>query len=136
MVSGLLVTQKGLHKMATKSLRTEPTAAELTALYESHIANVGSVEIPKLFVTQCQVYPLKEAVGKTKGLARVVLNEGFQLCSLRIIDGVHGLFVSYPNDLSYKGEDYRSIFYPLTKAVWEHVEHVVLAKYRQATEQA
>ena len=122
--------------MATKSLRTEPTAAELTALYEAHLANFGSVEIPKLFVTHCQVYPLKEAMGKTRGIARVVLNEGFQLCNLRIIDGSNGLFVAYPNDPSYKGEDYRSIFYPLTKAVREHVEHVVLAKYRQATEQA
>ena len=122
--------------MAIKSLRTEPTSSELNALYEAHLANFGSVEIPKMFVTQCHVYPLKEAMGKTRGIARVVLNEGFQLTGLRIVDGTNGLFVAYPNDPSYKGEDYRSIFYPLSKEVREHVEHVILAKFKQATEQA
>lgn len=82
-----------------------------------------------LTITHVQVHLLKEALGKTKALARVVINEQLQLTGLRVVDGSNGLFVSYPNDPSYKGEDYRSIFYPLNKELREHVEHCVLEKY-------
>ena len=51
-----------------------------------------------LTVTHCQVFPLKETMGKTRAFARVVINEQLQLTGLRIIDGSNGLFVSYPND--------------------------------------
>lgn len=87
-----------------------------------------------LAVTQCQVYPLKEAIGKTRAFARVVLNDQLQLTGLRIMDGSMGLFVSYPNDPSYKGEDYRSVFYPITRELREHIEEVVLAEYNKALE--
>ena len=87
--------------------------------------------IQTLVATQVQVYPLKEALGKTRALARVVLNDQLHLTGLRILDGSMGLFVSYPNDPSYKAEDYRSIFYPITKELREHIETVVLAKYAE-----
>jgi stage V sporulation protein G len=86
-----------------------------------------------LTVTTVQVFPLKESLGKTKAIARAVINEQLQLTGLRVVDGAHGLFVSYPNDPSHKGEDYRSIFYPLTKELREHVEHCVLEKYQEKT---
>ena len=82
-----------------------------------------------LTVTHVQVYPVKESQGKTKAFARVVVNEQLQLTGLRVLDGSNGMFVSYPNDPSYKGEDYRSIFYPLNKEFREHVEHCVLEKF-------
>jgi stage V sporulation protein G len=88
-----------------------------------------------LKVTACQVYIVKEALGKTRALARVVLNDSFQLTGLRIIDGANGLFVSYPNDPTYKGEDYRSLFYPLTKPIRDHIELVVLEKFQEALTQ-
>ena len=85
-----------------------------------------------LKVTHSQVYPLTEPVGKTRALARVVLNDQLQLTGLRIVDGASGLFVSYPNDPSYKGDDYRSLFYPVTKALREHIEEEVLKSYQIA----
>lgn len=89
-------------------------------------------ELGTLQVTSCQVYPLKDAAGKTKALARVVLNEQLQLTGLRVIQGSVNLFVSYPNDPSYKGDDYRSLFYPITKALRDHIEAVVVEKYNEA----
>lgn len=86
-----------------------------------------------LTVTQVQVFPLKESLGKTRALARVVINDQLQLTGLRVVDGSNGLFVGYPNDPTYKGEDYRSIFYPLSKELREHVEHCVLEKYQETT---
>lgn len=82
-------------------------------------------------VTQCQVYPLREPQGKTKALARVLLNDELQLTGLRVIEGANGLFVSYPNDPNYKGEDYRSLYYPVTRALRDRIEEVILAKFGQ-----
>lgn len=87
-------------------------------------------------VTQVQVYPLAEPIGKTKALARVVLNDEIQLTGLRVIDGTNGLFVAYPNDPGYKGEDFRSIFYPITRELREHIEEVVLVKYHEMVDKA
>lgn len=83
-------------------------------------------------ITSIQVYPLKETLGKTQGFARVVIADQLQLTGLRIVDGVDGLFVAYPNDPSYKGDDYKSIFYPLTRELREAIEKAVLIKFREA----
>lgn len=85
-----------------------------------------------LQITSCQVFPIKTPLGKTCGFARAVLNEQIQLTGLRIVDGANGLFVSYPNDPSYKGEDYKSLFYPLTRELRDHIESVILSKYEEA----
>ena len=82
-----------------------------------------------LKVTSLQVYPLKEPSSKTRAFARCVLNDAMQLTGMRVVDGHNGLFVSYPNDPSYKGEDYRSLFYPVTKALREHIEAVILHEF-------
>lgn len=91
-------------------------------------------EVPAtLVVTGVQVYPIKEPLGKTRAFARVVLNDQLQLTGLRVVDGVTGLFVSYPNDPSYRGEDFRSLFFPLIKDLRNHIEEVVLKAYADAT---
>lgn len=95
------------------------------------VQDAESSNIPVLPISQIQVYVLKEAVGKTKALARVVLSEQLQLTGLRIVDGANGLFVSYPNDPSYKGDDYRSLFYPITRELRESIEEALVRKYHE-----
>lgn len=89
-----------------------------------------------LAVTQVQVFPFKEgpSLGHLKGLAQVVLNDQLVIRGLRIMDGLNGLFVSYPMDPFYKGEDFRSIVNPITRQLREHVENCVLEKYQAAVE--
>ncbi|MCK9181365.1 MAG: SpoVG family protein [Fibrobacteraceae bacterium] len=90
-------------------------------------------EFDCLVVTNVQVYPFKEgaSMGKIKALARVVLNDQLQLTGLRVVDGSNGFFVGYPNDPFYKGEEYRSIFFPITKECREHIENCILEKYQE-----
>ena len=88
-------------------------------------------EYPCLKITSSQVFPLREPTGKTVALARILLNEQLQLTGLRIVNGVNGLFVSYPNDPSYKGDDYRSIYYPVTRELREHIENTLIEKYQE-----
>ena len=87
-----------------------------------------------MVVTQVQVFPFKvgAAMGHMKGLAQVVLNDALVLRGLRICDGENGLFVMYPIDPFYKGDEFRSIVFPLTKALREHIENSVLEKYQEA----
>ena len=87
-----------------------------------------------LAVTQVQVCPFKEgpSLGHMKGLAQIVLNDQMVIRGLRVMDGVNGLFVSYPLDPFYKGEDFKSICNPITRQLREHIENCVLEKYQAA----
>jgi len=81
-----------------------------------------------LAVTQVQVYPFKK--GPSMGMATIVLNDQFQVRGLRIMNGENGLYVSYPNDPFYNGEDFRSVCLPITRQLREHIENCVLEKYQ------
>jgi len=86
----------------------------------------------KLEVTSCQIFPFLQSEGKLKAMARIVLNDQIQLTSLRVYEGVKGLFVSYPNDPAHKGDDYRQLFYPVTKELRDRIEDTILAEYNKA----
>lgn len=87
-----------------------------------------------LAITNVQVFPFKEgpSMGRMKGLATVVFNDQLMLRGLRIMDGENGLFVGYPNDPFYKGEDFRCIAQPITRQLREHIENCILEKYQAA----
>ena len=85
-----------------------------------------------LAVTQVQVFPFKEgpSMGHMVGMASVILNDQFQIRGLRIMEGENGLFVGYPMDPFYKGDDFRSVCFPMTRQLREHIENCVLEKYQ------
>ena len=85
-----------------------------------------------LAVTQVKIFPFKEgpSTGHIKGYAKITLNDQFQIRGLRIMEGENGLFVGYPNEPFYKGEDFRSVCFPMTRQLREHIENCVLEKYQ------
>lgn len=87
-----------------------------------------------LAVTYVQVFPFKEgpSLGHMKGLATIILNDQIQIRGLRIMDGENGLFVGYPIDTFYKGEDFRSTCLPITRQLRDHITNCVLEKYQAA----
>lgn len=89
-----------------------------------------------LAVTQVQVFPFKETatMGHVKALAMVVLNDQLVIRGLRVMEGDNGLFVGYPLDPFFKGEELRSIVFPMTRTLREHIENCVLEKYQYETE--
>lgn len=108
--------------MAPKKKTTEPTIAATTP------ANPAALE-----VTSVQVFPIREPLGKTRAFARLVLADQMQITGMRVAEGANGLFVAYPNDPGYKGEDFRSIYYPVTRELREAIEKAVLDKYHEVT---
>lgn len=87
-----------------------------------------------LKVTNLQVYPVREPQGKLRAFVRCLLNDQIQLTGLKIYDGSQGLFVSYPNDPTHKGEDYRQLFYPITRPLRDEIEKAALAEYNLVME--
>ena len=94
-----------------------------------------SGEFDCLAVTQVRVFPFKEgpSLGHLKGLAEIIINDQLVVRGLRIMEGVNGLFVSYPLDPFYKGDEFRSICNPISRQLREHIENCVLEKYQQET---
>ena len=96
--------------------------------------SICSTAFDCLAITQVQVFPFKDSVnlGHVKALAQIVLNDQLVIRGLRVMDGVNGLFVSYPLDPFVKGEDFRSVCNPITRQLREHIENCVLEKYQAA----
>ena len=85
-----------------------------------------------LAVTNVDVYTFKEGtLGCIKALASIIINDQFVIRGLRVMDGENGLFVGYPNDPFYKGENMKCICQPITRQLREHIENVVLEKYQE-----
>ena len=84
-------------------------------------------------VTNVQVFPFKEspAIGRIRGIAMVEINGAIRICSLRIMSGENGLFVGYPVDPFYKGEEYRYVVNCITEEAKKAIETAVLDKYRE-----
>jgi len=84
-----------------------------------------------LAVTSVQVYPFKEGpcMGSMKALATIVINDQLIIRGIRVMEGENGLYVSYPIDPFYKGEDFRHITQPITRQLRENIEGCVLEKY-------
>ena len=85
-----------------------------------------------LEVSEVQVFPVHKKTSKIRAMARVLLQNQLMLTGLRVIEGSNGEFVAYPNDPGHKGEDYRQIFYPITRELREEVEKQVLEVYQQS----
>lgn len=86
-----------------------------------------------LQVTACQIFPFYDSgsTGTIKAMASIVINDAIQIRGLRITDGENGLFVGYPIDPFYKGDQHRSVCYPITRALREHIESAVLEHYHR-----
>lgn len=80
-----------------------------------------------------RVFLFKESedAGRIKALAEVTLDDRLVLKGLRIMDGANGLYVGYPNDPFYKGEDYRAIYFPCERKLRDDIENAVLGRYRE-----
>jgi len=87
-----------------------------------------------IIVTHVHIMPIGNPIGKLRALVRITLNEAFQLTQLRLYEGQNGLFVGYPIDPAQKGEEYRQMFYPLTRELRDEIDRIVIAEYLKVKE--
>lgn len=86
-------------------------------------------------VTDVRISPIKQIDGltHTKALAEIVFNDQLLIRGIRVVEGENGLYISYPFPFHpTTGEDgqQRSTVFPITNALRDHVEAVVLEKYQ------
>jgi len=82
------------------------------------------------FITYIKIYPNQNPnKGKVLASAMVKTNIGITLTNLSIVLGPNGLFVSYPPNPYYHGNEVRAIFYPESKEVRDYIQKEVIAKY-------
>ena len=111
---------------------SKATKAQLIERCKELEENRGE-ETAEMKVTHVTIYPFKEPnLGHVKGLAVIVLNDQFMVRGLRIMSGENGLYVGYPNDPFYRGDDFTSICQPITRSLREAIDDAVLTKYKQA----
>ena len=92
---------------------------------------MSSTKAAVLPVTLVQVFPFKEgaSLGHIKGLASIVLADQIMIRGLRIMEGENGMYVGYPIDPFFKGEELRSVVNPITSDQRAAIEKAVLEKY-------
>ena len=84
-------------------------------------------------VTDVRISPIKQIEGltHTKALAEIVFNDQLLIRGIRVVEGENGMFVGYPIDPFFKGEDMRCIAQPITRKLREHIENCILEKYQE-----
>lgn len=97
----------------------------------------SSIDFDCLAVTDVKVtvFPNLPGAAHVKGVAEVVLNDQFIVRGLRILECTTGLFVSYPVDPFFNGEDLRCIAQPITRKLRENIENCILEKYQEISSQ-
>jgi stage V sporulation protein G len=89
-----------------------------------------SVASSGILVTSIQVSVLDKPENKVVAEVRIVLNDCIQLTGMKLMSGVHGLFLAYPMEPNQNNE-LRSVFYPLTPGVRDYLEARALEKYQE-----
>lgn len=127
--------------MATTKKTTGTTAATKKATtkkaskktVEKTVEAVETPSFPTLEVTKVEVFPFKGgmSLGKMKAMASVVLNDQLQIRGLRVYDGINGLFIGYPCDPFFKGEESRYVCAPITSELRAVIEKAVLDKFNE-----
>lgn len=114
-----------------KLVRVNPCDISFVAADRSTVKLGEHRDGDDLSVSDVSIHPFD--IGQIKATADVVLNGGLLLKQLRVVEGCNGLYVGYPNDPFYTGEEYRSIFFPITPEVRDRIESAVLDAYRKFT---
>ena len=70
----------------------------------------------------------KEENNKTKAYATVVLNDLVRVSGIKVIDGSHGLFVSFPRIKLSSGE-YRDLVSPVDQESRKYIQEQVLNSF-------
>lgn len=71
------------------------------------------------------------AEGKMKAVVSITIDDQFVVHDIKVIDGEKGLFIAMPSRKSPDGE-YRDIAHPISSEVREHLQALILDKYREA----
>ena len=82
-------------------------------------------------ITSVNVRKIEKENSRMKGMATVVIDEGFVVRDIRIIEGDKGLFIAMPSKKRPDGE-YHDIAHPINQEVRSMFEETILKAYDEA----
>ncbi|MCI8346601.1 MAG: septation protein SpoVG [Bacilli bacterium] len=81
------------------------------------------MEITKIYITKNE-----DENSKVKGHATVILNDGFAIHNIKIIEGKDRLFIAMPSRKDSKGE-YKDIVHPTNHEARVMLEEAIIKEY-------
>lgn len=82
-------------------------------------------------ITDVRVFPVAE--DKLKAYVAIVFDDCFVVGDIKVIQGVHGLFISMPSKKRRNGT-FRDIAHPLNSETRRRIEDAIIARYREVME--
>ena len=82
-------------------------------------------------ITKVTIRKETHNMGKTLGKADIVFDDQLFIRGIKIKNGVNGMYLSMPADLT-PDKEYKSIVFPITRELREHMENKVLEAYQNA----
>ena len=76
-----------------------------------------------------RVYPIDEPKGNTMAFASVAVDDLIAIRGIRVIEGEKGLFVSMPQSLNTKTNEFSDIAFPLTAELRAEMTAAILDEY-------
>ena len=84
-------------------------------------------------ITSVNVRKIEKEGSRMKGIASVLIDDGFAVHDIRIIEGDNGLFIAMPSRKVETG-GYRDIAHPINPEVRAMFEEAILEAYKTAEE--
>ena len=85
-------------------------------------------------ITSVNVRKIDKEGSRMKGIASVLLDDGFAVHDIRIIEGDKGLFIAMPSRKTATG-GYRDIAHPINPEVRAMFEEAILEAYEKAEDE-
>ena len=71
--------------------------------------------------------------GKMKAVVSITIDDEFVVHDIKVIEGEKGLFIAMPSRKATDGE-YRDIAHPINSATRDHIQTLILDKYKAELE--
>lgn len=82
-------------------------------------------------ITSVKVLKSEASEARVKGYANVVIDEGFAIHDIRIIEGENGLFLAMPSKKNPDGT-FRDVAHPINPEVRAIFEEAILTEYNKS----
>ena len=76
-----------------------------------------------------------EKEGKMKAVVSITIDDEFVVHDIKVIEGEKGLFIAMPSRKATDGE-YRDIAHPINSGTRDHIQSLILDKYKAEIENA
>lgn len=92
---------------------------------------MSNLKSANLSITEVQIWPVRDPEGpRIKAMATITFNNTLRVNGLRIIEGIKGLFLSFPSQKKPGSDQYFPLFYPISRSTADEIQDKVIERYK------